>query len=54
MLPITETLIAPESFIDRAPDSETVLAAKLFTLTAIFFFVESIDVLLTDDDPDDS
>jgi len=53
-LPIAETLIAPKSFIDRASDSETVLVAKLFTLAAIFFVVESIDVFLADDDPDDS
>jgi hypothetical protein len=54
-LPITETSIAPKSFIDRAPPgTETVIAAKLFTFTANFFVVECIDTLPADDDPDDS
>jgi hypothetical protein len=49
-----EASIASKAFIDRAPDSETVLSAKLFTLTANFFVVAFIDILLADGDPDDS
>jgi len=54
MVHISETSIAPKSFIFGVFDTETVIAAKLFTVRANFFAAECIGSILARDVSDDS